>query len=233
MVSAITFKERLLEAIFLSRPNRFLASVKIADKPSLSFVPNPGRMRELLKPGTKIILRELKKKGRKTRFDLIGVFHKNQIVSVDSRIPNKLVSVALKKEDIKELDGYTQIKSEYNYDHTRFDFFLTNHSQPCLLEVKSCTLVKNGRALFPDAVTLRGRRHMEQLAKAKMQGHRACVLFMVQRNDAFVFSPNDEVDSKFGKALREAVGKGVEIYAYFSEFMENKIALRGKLEVEL
>ncbi len=233
MVSELTFKEKLLKATFLNRPNRFLASVGIKGKTLPSFVPNPGRMHELLKPGTKVILKELRKKGRKTRFDLIGVFYKNQIVSVDSRIPNKLIYVALKNRDIKELSEYTKIKPEYDYDHTRFDFLLKNNSPPCLLEVKSCTLVKNGKALFPDAVTGRGRRHVEQLAEALIRGYRACVLFLVQRSDAVVFCPNYELDSKFAEAIREAVMKGVEVYAYYSEFVGNKIVLRGKLKVEL
>jgi sugar fermentation stimulation protein A len=233
LVSILTIRERVIKAIFLNRPNRFLANVKLNNKILPVFLPNPGRMHELLKPGVKVSLRELKKKGRKTFFDLIAVFYDDQIVSVDSRIPNKLVFVALKEGDIEELRGYTEIKPEYGYDHARFDFFLTNNSESCLLEVKSCTLVKDGRALLPDAVTVRGRKHVKTLAEAKARGYRACVLFIVQRIDASVFSPNDEVDPKFGEALRKAVRKGVEVYAYSSEFTGNKIVLRGKLKVLL
>jgi len=233
LVSAVVFEGRLVEAVFLDRPNRFLASVNVNGEKLSSFVPNPGRMHELLRPGVNVVLRVLKKRGRKTCFDLIGVFYKRQLVSVDSRIPNKLVFVALKKGDIKEFTGYTNVKPEYNYGHARFDFLLTNHTKPCLLEVKSCTLVRDGKALFPDAVTVRGRKHVEQLAEARAKGYRACVLFIVQRNDASVFSPNDEVDPKFSKTLREAVENGVEVYAYYSEFDGNKIVLRGELGVEL
>lgn len=190
-------------------------------------------MQELLKPGTRVVLSEVKGRDRKTRFDLIGVYHKKQIISVDSRVPNKLVYVALRNGDIEELMGYKEIKPENAYGHARFDFLLSDNSEPCLLEVKSCTLVKDGVALFPDAITVRGRKHVEQLAKAIMRGYRACVLFIVQRNHASVLSPNDEVDPEFGKALREAAENGVEIYAYYSEFVGNKNVLRGKLEVEL
>jgi sugar fermentation stimulation protein A len=233
MVTALVFCERLLEATYLNRLNCFLALVKIANKNSLSFLPNPGRMNELLKPGAKVILKMVTKRGRKTSFDLIGVLHQNQVVSVDSRIPNKLVFEALKKGDIEELKGYTKIRPEYNFNGVRFDFLLTNNSKPCLLEVKSCTFVKDGRALFPDAVTVRGRKHMEELAEAVRRGYRACVLFIVQRNDAVVLSPNDEVDPMFGEAIRKAVKKGVEVYAYYSEFDGNKILLKGKIEIEL
>jgi sugar fermentation stimulation protein A len=190
-------------------------------------------MHELLKPGAIVVLREVKRENRKTGYDLIGVLYNNQKVSVDSRIPNKLVLEALKNEDIKELQGYNTIKPEYSYGHTRFDFFLANEHERCLLEVKSCTLVKNGVALFPDAETTRGRRHLVDLMKAKKEGYRACVLFIVQRTDAKVFAPNDETDPQFGKTLRNASAKGVEVYAYYSEFSKDTITLRGKIRVEL
>jgi len=97
---------------------------------------------------------------------------------------------------------------------SRFDFLLTNRLERCLLEVKSCTLVKDSRAMFPDAKTERGSRNVMDLMKAKEEGYRTCVLFLVQRTDACVFSPNDETDPKFGKILREAAGKEVEVYTY-------------------
>jgi sugar fermentation stimulation protein A len=102
-----------------------------------------------------------------------------------------------------------------------------------LLEVKSCTLVEDGVALFPDAMTLRGRRCIMDLARALSDGYRACMLFIIQRNDAHVFSPNYETDLKFGKALGEAATKGVEVYAYSAEFAENVIMLRSTVPVRL
>jgi len=190
-------------------------------------------MRELLTPKARVILREAKGEHRKTSYDLIGVVQDATVVSVDSRIPNKLIFEALKNHDIEELSDYNIVKPEYKYGHTRFDFFLADKHYRCLLEVKSCTLVKNGVAMFPDAVTERGRRHLYALAKAKKEGYRACVLFLVQRTDAHVFSPNDQTDPKFGKALRNAVSEGVEAYSYYSEFIKDRITLKGKLEVDL
>jgi len=131
-----------------------------------------------------------------------------------------------------EFSEYTLIRPEYMYGHTRFDFFLANGDN-CFLEVKSCTLVKDGVAMFPDAETVRGRRHVRDLMKAKKEGYRACVLFIVQRSDADLFAPNDETDPEFGKVLREAVVEGVEVYAYFSEFIDNKISLKGKVKLDL
>jgi sugar fermentation stimulation protein A len=233
LVSFIKIEGKTLRGVFQERPNRFLALVKIEDRILPSFLPNPGRMHELLTPGTQVILREVLKEDRKTDYDLIGVFYNGQMVSVDSRVPNKLVLEALKNGDIKELSQYTIIKPEYGYGHTRFDFFLTNEHESCLLEVKSCTLVKDGIALFPDAETKRGRRHVRDLMKAKTEGYRACVLFVVQGTDARVFAPNDEVDPEFGKVLRGAAVVGVEVYAYCSDFAGGQITLKGKVKVEL
>lgn len=233
MVSFIKIEGRTVRGIFQERPNRFLARVKVEDRILPSFVPNPGRMHELLTPGAEVILREVLKENRKTNYDLIGVFHNGEMVSVDSRVPNKLVLEALKNRDIEELSEYNIIKPEYRYGHTRFDFFLANEREQCLLEVKSCTLVKDGVAMFPDAETERGRRHVRDLVKAKKEGYRACVLFIVQRTDAHVFAPNDETDPEFGKVLRGAAVDGVEVYAYYSEFIGNKITLKGKVKVEL
>jgi len=158
---------RTLRGIFQERPNRFLALVKIENRILPSFLPNPGRMHELLTPGTEVVLREVLKENRKTDYDLIGVFHNGQMVSVDSRVPNKLILEALRNREIEELSDYNTIKPEYGYGHTRFDFFLANEHERCLLEVKSCTLVKDGVAMFPDAKTERGRRHVRDLAKAR------------------------------------------------------------------
>ncbi len=214
MVSSIATVGKTVKGVFQKRPNRFLALVTLGGRTLPSFVPNPGRMLELLTLGTEVILREVVKEKRKTSYDLIGVLNNGQRVSVDSRLPNKLVLEALRNKDIEELSEYDRIRSEYKYGHSRFDFLLTNRLERCLLEVKSCTLVKDSRAMFPEAKTKRGSRHVIDLMKAKEEGYRTCVLFMVQRTDACVFSLNDETDPKFVKILREAFKKGVEVYAY-------------------
>jgi len=233
LVSSIKIEGKALRGIFRERPNRFLALVKVANRILPTFLPNPGRMHELLAPGTEVIVREVLKENRKTSYDLIGVFYNGQMVSVDSRVPNKLVLEALKNRDIKELSGYNIIKPEYGYGHTRFDFFLANEHESCLLEVKSSTLVKDGVAMFPDAKTERGRRHVRDLVKAKKEGYRACVLFIVQRIDAHLFAPNDETDPEFGKVLRDAAVKGVEVYAYKVDISPafSLFSLSSKLDV--
>lgn len=170
---------------------------------------------------------------RKTAYDLIGAYHEGRRVSVDSRASNRLVYQALKNKVLKEFAEYSTIRPEPFYGDTKFDFLLGNHEELCFLEVKSCTLVRDGIAMFPDAKTERGTRHVMGLLKAKAEGYRACILFIIQRTGAHVFSPAEDVDKEFGEALRKAFKGGVEVYAYSSEFIEDKIILRGKVKVEL
>ncbi len=180
-------------------------------------------------------MKEVVKGNRKTSYDLIGVNYDGRMVSIDSRVPNKLVLEALRKGDLEDFSKYDIIRPEYDYGHGRFDFFLANEHERCLLETKSCTLVKEGVALFPDAETKRGRRHVRDLAKAKKEGYRACVLFVVQRTDADAFAPNAETDPEFAKVLRDATLRGVEVYAYKVEMSPtfSILSLSSKLNVYL
>jgi len=232
MVSFIEIDGKIVKGHFVERPNRFLALIDLDNEVVPCFLHNPGRMKELLVPGVEVFAREANKQNRKTKFDLIGVMHDGELVSLDTIVPNKLVFEALKNKDIKEFNSYDFVKPEYGYGSSRFDFFLSNNNENCLLEVKSCSLVKDGVALFPDAPTLRGKRHLMELIDAKKQGYRACVLFVIQRINADVFAPNDETDPDFGDAFRRALKNGVEAYAYYSEFSGNRIFLRDKLVIK-
>ena len=190
-------------------------------------------MYELLTPGTQVVLKEVLKSSRKTSFDLIGVIHNDQIISIDSRVPNKLVLKALMNREIEEFSEYNTIQPEYSYGDSRFDFLLLNNDKKCLLEVESCTLVKDGVALFPDAPTERGRRHVRMLTEVKKEGYRASMLFIVQRTDAQVFTLNDKADPEFETYLRNAFFKGIDVFAYDSEFVETRNILKRKVEVDL
>ena len=233
MVSVIEIQGRTVRGFFKERPNRFLALVEAEGRVLPCFLPNPGRMHELLIPGVEVILREAEKQNRKTRYDMIGVVIEGEMVSLDTRVPNRLVFEALKNRDIVEFSEYDDVKPEYTYRNSRLDFLLTNEKERCLLEVKSCTLVRDGVALFPDAPTLRGKRHLMELIEAKKEGYRACVLFIIQRTNAKVFTSNDKTDPDFGKALRDALANGVEAYAYYSKFDEKKVVLKGKIRVDI
>ncbi|MGQ9721986.1 MAG: DNA/RNA nuclease SfsA [Candidatus Jordarchaeum sp.] len=222
-----------IEAFFKERVNKFLTVAEVNRTSVPCFLPDPGRLEELLYPGVKVLLADRTKKYRKTRYDLIAVYHNGQLISLDSRIPNKLIFEALKNKRLDEFKEYLTIIPEYKFYDSRIDFMLDNGDKKCLLEVKSCTTVINGVALFPSAPTLRGRRHLIELMKAFEEGYRSCILFVVQRTDAKVLRPYDLIDQKFGEILRKAYNQGVEVYAYFSEFVGKEITIRGKIPVDL
>jgi len=207
-----------VEGRFHKRLNRFLCLVQVRGRITEFFLPNPGRLQELLVMGKKILLLIKSRGRRRTPYDLFAVYHNNAWVVVDSRIPNILVYEALREGALQELMGYEEIATEPIYGASRLAFLLRSKNEECLLEVKSCTLVEEGRALFPDAPTERGRRHLEELLRARSRGYRACILCLIQRDDARVFSPNDAMDNEFGSALRRAAsggGGGIRLFLFF------------------
>jgi len=228
-------EEEILEGRFLERLNRFLVRVETADRldrTPLCYLPNSGRLTDLLIPGARVLLVRRSKENRETRFDLFIVFKGETAVCVDSRVPNRLVSESLDRELIPELKGFTEIFREPVVGDCRLDLLLKN-SEQCYLEIKSCTLVRKEVALFPDAPTERGRRHLEALIRLRSRGIRSCILFMIQRSDGKRFMPNDKLDPDFGSLLREGRDKGVEVYAYTSEYSRGEIHLAQRVSVEL
>ncbi len=223
---------KITTGTFIERLNRFACIVWVENREIECHLPNPGRLKELLKPRAEVILRRVRG-TRKTHFDLVGVHHGPILISVDSRIPNKLFIEAFEKKSIEEFAIYDSITPEHRYGESRIDFLLTDEEEKCLLEVKSCTLVKNGVAFFPDAPTKRGTRHVYELLNALKEDYKAAILFIIQRSDVEAFSTNDEADSNFSEALRKAWREGVEIYAYSTEFDGREISLRDRLEIRL
>ncbi|HWJ03972.1 MAG TPA: DNA/RNA nuclease SfsA, partial [Verrucomicrobiae bacterium] len=133
----------------------------------------------------------------------------------DARVPNGVVADAVKSCQLEEFKDYLVVKSEVKYGDSRLDLLLGDcQGQKYYVEVKSVTLVVDGTARFPDAPTERGARHLNELIRASSEGNKSAVVFLIQREDAIAFSPNDATDPAFGKALREAGRSGVEIYAY-------------------
>ncbi|WP_227767138.1 DNA/RNA nuclease SfsA [Zhaonella formicivorans] len=222
--------EKMVKGVFLVRLNRFLAKVSVGFKEALAHVPNSGRMLELLVPGAKVWLIEKKAAGRKTSYELAMVNYENSLVAIDSRLSNAIVRRALEMKYLHRLSGYGEIKPEYTYGASRFDFFLPG-KPPCLIEVKSVTLVERGRARFPDAPTERGRKHLLELIAARENEFRCIIIFVVQRRDAQHFSPNDATDPEFGRALRLALKSGVEAYAYKCAVDPKGMTLLGEIPV--
>lgn len=204
----------LLEASFVFRPNRFVGEIEIAGERIAAHVPSSGRMRELLYPGARVFVAAQDRPGTKLRYRILLAEHGGHLVSVDSLLPNRLVRLALRSGRLPEFKDTGAVFPEAAFGKGRFDFFLTgSNGEGCYIEVKSVTLVEDGTALFPDAPSERGARHMEELAVARREGFRAVVLFIIQRPDALCFRPNRDRDPLFARALAGAASAGVEVLA--------------------
>jgi sugar fermentation stimulation protein A len=219
---------------FVARDNRFRVTVEVDGRTVRAHLPNSGRLGELLVPGRRVQLVERPGAQRKTGYDLALVQFEGRWVSVDARLPNELVAEALAAGRLAPLADYPVVRREVSWGRSRFDFLLEAPDRPpCLLEVKSVTLVLDGLACFPDAITARGRRHVEELAAAVATGYRAVVLFVVQRDDAVGFRPHDESDPGFAQALCDAARRGVEVYAYACRVESDRIEIARGLPVYL
>ena len=209
-------------AKFIERTNRFLAKVKLysTEKVEYSHVPDPGRLKELLLPNVEVFLRKEKSQIRKTKYSLIGVKAENGTwVNIDSQISNKLFYSEMNK--IEEFSNYKILKKEFSLGKSRIDFLLRNieNNKQALVEVKSVTLVEENTALFPDAPTKRGVKHLKELEEAvKENEYNSFIVFIVKRSDAKSFSSNWERDKNFASALVESSKKGVKIIAVVCSF---------------
>ena len=215
--------ENIKEAVFIERPNRFIANVCIDGKEEKVHVKNTGRCRELLLKGCRVFLEESKNNARKTKYSLVAVYKGERLINMDLQIPNYVAEEALKKGIIKEV----------KYSQSRFDIYYEKDGRKGFIEVKGVTLEKNGEVLFPDAPTERGTKHIKELIKAKKEGYEAAVLFVIQMKDVSFFAPNAETDKDFSQALKNAKEEGVNILAYDCDVKEDEIVLKDKVEVRV
>ena len=230
------YKGRIKEGVFLSRPNRFIAYVMVDGREEKCHVKNTGRCRELLVPGCKVYLEESENPNRSTRFDLIATEKKigdsSILINMDSQAPNSVVEEWLRKGEL--FGEKIEVKREVTYSDSRFDFSITDESgRITFLEVKGCTLEKNGVVMFPDAPTERGVKHVKELIKAKKEGYGAYILILVQMCGVKYFVPNWDTHPAFGEALREAERNGVVILCYDSIVTSDSITLFKSVPVVL
>lgn len=216
---------------FLRRLNRFSALVRIDGIEELCHVKNTGRLGELLLPEATVYLEYSDKSERKTKWDLIAVESRGQIVNIDSQAPNKVFGAFAASGAFRPDLG--RIKAEFSYGDSRFDFCLECRGAIQFVEVKGVTLLRDGRALFPDAPTERGVKHLRGLVRAVQEGYEAAAVFVIQMKQARAFSPNDETQSAFGQALREAVRAGVGLFAYDCRVTPDHLCIDAPVPVEL
>lgn len=193
-----------LEGLFLERPNRFIV---IADTPAgkiRAHCPNPGRLIEILTPGRKLIFQKSDNPERKTPWSLVAAYYKDKIIPLNSVMANK---AALELVIPKLFPDADKVLAEQSYEKSRFDFLIHSGNTNTYLEVKSCTLVEEGRAMFPDAPTIRGARHIEELIRieAAKKNTRGQLLFIITHEDAEIFTPNIHTDPHFAFTLKRAM----------------------------
>ena len=196
----------ITRAIFLDRPNRFIANVDIEGQIETVHVKNTGRCKELLIPGCEVWLNAPGTPGRKTKYDLVAVRKDSGILfNIDSQAPNKVVNEWLQGQN------YDTVVPEYTYGDSRIDFYMTRDEDRFLMEVKGCTLEVDGIGYFPDAPTERGVKHLRELTKATKDGYKAMLAFVIQMDGVSEVRPNIETHPEFGAALAEAKAAGVEV----------------------
>jgi sugar fermentation stimulation protein A len=225
--------------VFVERPNRFLVTARLrhGDDVVEAHLADPGRLRELLTPGCEIWLRPAHGGARKTRWSaaLVRDPGGRGLVSIDSTLPNRLVRSALQSGQLEELKRWRYERSEAAIGASRIDFLLTDGGRRTLaLEVKSATLVEDGQALFPDAVTERGARHVAELtrlATAEADEWAAAILFVVQREDVSSLRAAREIDEVFADRLDLARASGVQVFARRCSVSTSKVALGPSVPV--
>ena len=221
-----------MEAKFGSRLNRFVVSVESMEGEILAHLPSSSRLTEFLVPGATVFLNRMPiTSKRKTRYDMILVDHDGQLVSVDSRIPPKLLIEAIDLGTIGEFAGYERIDTEVQFYESRLDLMLTGGPGRFYVETKSVTKVQAATAIFPDAATYRGTKHLGTLTRAIKQGDRAAVVFVIQRPDAKRLILDEKSDPLFVQVLRESLRCGIEAMAYSCSILPTDISIRNRVPI--
>jgi len=229
----LRFGEKIVDGIFLERPNRYLARVQVGGEEVLAHVPDPGRLPGLMLAERKVRLVHQPSPKRKTDYTLVLVRHGSIWVSVFPVFANTLVQEALMARALPFLQDYSNFASEVKMGNSRFDFRLGFPESSAYVEVKSVSLVENGQGRFPDAPTERGVKHVRELMELCLKGYRAAVVFVSQRSDTRSITSNDDIDPVFGEELRKAKAGGVELYGMNCKVTPTTISLSEEVEVML
>ena len=208
-----------LKGIFKKRLNKYLAEIEVNGKTVLAHVHDPGRLNELLFDGNKVLLKYEAKPHRKTDYDVIAAYKNNQYVLIHSGYHRKIAEKIIKLGLIDDLNIFNKIQAEVKYNNSRIDFKLSNEQKELWLEVKGCTLTENGKALFPDAPTKRGTKHLKDLIEI---GNSA-ILILIFRKDSKCFMPNFKTDLEFAKSFKQILDKKIKVYPVLLSFNDNTV----------
>jgi sugar fermentation stimulation protein A len=229
------FKSRLIRGTLIQRYKRFLADVRLASGEVVTaHCTNTGSMMGCKEPGSAVYLSRSENLNRKLPYTWELIQIDGTWVGINTMHPNKLVPEAVEAGVIQELSGYPTIRREVKVSaHTRLDVCLEGKSGVCFVEVKNVTLAVDRTAAFPDAVSERGTKHLRELMRLKRQGHRAAIVFVIQRRDCDYFRPADEIDPQYGRWLRRAIKAGVEALPYRAKVTPKEIFLTDRIATKL
>ena len=227
------YKEKLLQGILVKRYKRFFADIKFKNQIITAHCPNTGSMMGLIEKGNIVWFSKSDNPKRKLKYTLEIIKVKKNLVGINTLITNKLVLEALKSKKIKNLIPFNKIKTESKFSkNTRFDFLLFNGKTKCYLEVKNVTLVRNENvAEFPDAVTSRGTKHLNELTNAKNYGYQSYILYLIQREDCKSFKIANDIDKNYKIAFNKAIKAGVKMLCYDCKISNEEVKLNNQINL--
>ena len=228
------FNKKLLQGTLIKRYKRFFADIKYKDKNITAHCPNSGSMMGLLDEGNKVWFSISNNPKRKLKYTLEIIEVKNEKVGINTLLTNKIVFEALENKKIDSLIKFKNIKREARFsDKTRFDFLLTNNKEKCFLEVKNVTLLREKKiAEFPDSITSRGTKHLNELCKAKKKGYQSYILYLIQREGCDSFKIAKNIDKEYEFAFVKAKKNGVKILCYDCKLSNEEIILNNQIIYE-
>ena len=228
------FKERLLQGLLIRRYKRFFIDIKYNNKTITAHCPNSGSMKGLLETKNKVWFSKSEDPKRKLKYTTQIIEINKKLIGVNTHLTNKIVLESLKQKKIENLIKFNNINSEVKYsDKTRFDFMISNSKKKCFLEVKNVTSSrKNNIAEFPDSITSRGTKHLNELIDAKKKGYESYILYLIQREDCKSFKIANDIDEKYKNAFDFAIKNGVKILCYDCKLNCEEIKINNQIFYE-
>lgn len=228
------FPNKLVHGRLIKRYKRFLADVVLDNgEIVVAHTSNSGSMKSCLEEGAEVYLTYVDDPKRKTKYTWEMIRINDSWVGINTLVPNQLVYEAVKNQEFVALREYSFVKREVKFDDSRFDVFASNEEGECFVEVKNVSMKVGEYARFPDAVTTRGKKHLNTLMKVKKEGKRAVMVYVIQRTDVSKFAPAFDIDPEYAKTLNEAFEYGVELYAIQAIVTPEQVELGELLPIEL
>ena len=231
----MNFKNRLISGQLIKRYKRFFVDIKIKNQVITAHCPNTGSMNGLLNKGNKVWISKSDNPNRKLKYTLEIIESDKSTVGVNTHSSNKIIYHALKNNLIDELKDFTEIKPETKFGtNTRFDFLVSKKNYKAFIEVKNVTLSRiKGTAEFPDAITVRGLKHINELVKASGKNYKIFIIYLIQRDDCRAFTIAKDIDPAYASALIKAVKKKLNILCYDCKFSSKGIKLNSKVNLKI